>query len=376
MKKTIHLPGLNGLRAIAALGVVFSHITLNLKSFGVDPNIFGTNAEGNPEGLMLAAYGVSIFFALSGFLITYLLLHERAKQTISIKNFYIRRILRIWPLYYLYFLIVIATLLLFNIGFPKSSCWFYIFLCANIPYLIDQKILLLAHYWSLGVEEQFYAFWPWLVKFSKDKLLKISILLLVCLLILKIGFRIIDIKYQVSLPYYTIFLVRFQCMLIGAIGAMFYFNNVKVFISIASHIATQLISWLIILLIILNAYHILSVVDHEIVCVITVFLIVGQSAKRNRIINLDTSVFDFFGKISYGIYVIHPLIIFLISKWWIQIDSSFLKNYFIIYSVVTGATVLIAHLSYKYYEKGFLRLKLNYTAVKSSGTKHFSESNS
>ena len=369
MNKTIHLPGLNGLRAIAAFGVVFSHLALQLKSFGVNPNLFG----GNPNGLMLATYGVSIFFSLSGFLITYLLLHEREIKPISIKNFYIRRILRIWPLYYLYFLIVIITLEFFKIDFPKTSVWFYLFLLANIPFLINHNILMVAHYWSLGVEEQFYAVWPWIMKTSKQNTLKFSVLLLGGLLFLKLFFRLVEIKFGYSLPYNIISLFRFQCMLIGAVGAILYYNKNKIFILIATNILTQIISWIIILLIILNIYHLLSVFDQEIVCVITVFLIIGQSNKKNRIINLDLKPLDFLGKISYGIYVIHPIIIFFIAKLWNNIDFLFLKNYLIIFSTVSITTIFVAYLSYNYFEKLFLKMKSNYTTVKSSSTKELKD---
>ena len=211
MNKPIHLPGLNGLRSIAALGVMFSHIALELKSFGVNPYLFGVNSVGNSAGLMLAPYGVSIFFSISGFLITYLLLHERAIGSINIKNFYMRRIFRIWPLYYLYFFIVIITLEFFKIDFPKTSILFYLFLSANIPFLINQNILLIAHYWSLGVEEQFYALWPWLMKLSKEKILNRSALLLIGLLLLKLLFRLVEIKYKYSLPINILFVFRFHC---------------------------------------------------------------------------------------------------------------------------------------------------------------------
>ena len=85
--KIIYLPGLNGIRAIAAIAVVISHITLNFKDFGLDPYIYGTYDDGNPRTLDLAGYGVSMFFALSGFLITYLLWVEKDKQPIQIKKF-------------------------------------------------------------------------------------------------------------------------------------------------------------------------------------------------------------------------------------------------------------------------------------------------
>lgn len=133
LKNRVHFSGLNGIRAIVALAVVFSHTTMGLKEFGLNQFIFGQYADGNPKATQLAGFGVTMFFALSGFLITYLLLEENKTGEINIKNFYIRRILRIWPLYYLYFVLTIITLFIFDIPYNKTSVLYYIFLLANIP---------------------------------------------------------------------------------------------------------------------------------------------------------------------------------------------------------------------------------------------------
>ena len=117
----IHFRGLNGLRAIAAIALVISHTTLDLDKFRLIATIFGSDSAGKPKGLLLASYGVSIFFALSGFLITYLLLQEKkGTQIINIKHFYIRRALRIWPLYYLYILLCFIVYYYFEVPYDKS----------------------------------------------------------------------------------------------------------------------------------------------------------------------------------------------------------------------------------------------------------------
>jgi peptidoglycan/LPS O-acetylase OafA/YrhL len=165
MKTRIHFSGLNGIRAIAALAVVFDHTTANLFSFGLNNFIFGVQSNGKPITTLLSAYGVTIFFSLSGFLITYLLLEEKKLGEINVKNFYVRRILRIWPLYYLYIILSLITTFLYDIPFDFMSFPFYIFLMANIPFIFLRRGFNLAiHYWSLGVEEQFYSFWPWILK--------------------------------------------------------------------------------------------------------------------------------------------------------------------------------------------------------------------
>ena len=123
----VYFPGLNGLRAIAALAVVLSHLTIALGNFNLNAHLLGTLPNGNPKGIDLADFGVSIFFSLSGFLITYLLLAENSRGKINIKNFYIRRILRIWPLYYLYFLIACLCIAHWTIPHERFFNFFYVF---------------------------------------------------------------------------------------------------------------------------------------------------------------------------------------------------------------------------------------------------------
>mgnify|MGYP000938049899 FL=1 len=122
MKKAIHFRGLNGIRAIAALGVLFAHIMGALSHFGL--NQLG-------KSLNLASFGVTMFFTLSGFLITYLLLKEKEKtdnELINIKHFYIRRVLRIWPLYFLFLFLCVIIFAFLSVDYDKSQLFFYVFL--------------------------------------------------------------------------------------------------------------------------------------------------------------------------------------------------------------------------------------------------------
>ncbi|MCB9033121.1 MAG: acyltransferase [Chitinophagales bacterium] len=369
MKDRVHFSGLNGLRAIAALAVVFSHTTAGLNEFGLNRFIFGKYADGNPKATLLAGFGVSIFFALSGFLITYLLLKEKESGGINIKNFYIRRILRIWPLYYLYFGLTLITTYIFDIPYDKTYIFYYIFLLANIPFIFGGMLPFLGHYWSLGVEEQFYSFWPWVVKKSKS-ILKITTIICIGLIALKTIVRVIEIKTlngESTLFYKIIHVTRFHCMLIGAIGAILYYEKNTLFLKLTNNLFTQFISWIIILLVTINKFHLVSFLDNEIISVITVFLIIGQIEKSNRIVNLNISFFDFIGKISYGIYVIHPLIIFFLSKIIVISYKSVALNYILVYFSVFATTIILSYISYHYFEKRFLDMKDKYSTIKSSG---------
>lgn len=370
MKGRVFFSGLNGLRAIAALAVVFSHITQGLHDFGLDPFIFGKYADGNPKTTLLAGFGVSIFFTLSGFLITYLLLEEGKTGEINIKNFYVRRILRIWPLYYLYLILSLLTAIIFDITYEKYSILFYVLMLSNIPFVFGGMLPFVGHYWSLGVEEQFYSFWPWIVKKSKS-IMKTSFIICVGLIVLKLVTKIIEIKTQsggVSLFYNTLHVTRFHCMLIGAFGAILYYEKNSLFLQLTNNFISQFISWLIIALVTINRFHIASVIDNELISIVSVFLIIGQIEKSKRIINLDIPFFDFIGKISYGIYVIHPLLIYYLSKSLIFSDKTAIYNYIILYVTVFITTIFLAYISYFYFEKYFLNMKDRYSTIKSSDT--------
>lgn len=123
------------------------------------------------------------------------------------------------------------------------------------------------------------------------------------------------------------------------------------------------------LLLAINRFHIASVIDGEIVSVITVCLIMGQITKKNNIINLENPICDFIGKISYGIYVIHPILIFYFSKLIGHFKSNSIFNYLIVYILITSTTIIISYISYEFFEKKFLKLKAKYSTVNSKNSR-------
>lgn len=366
--KPIHFAGLNGLRALAAVLVLFAHTTQALKHFQLNSMILGPDPNGNPFGSLLAGIGVTIFFAISGFLITYLLLEEK-KIGINIRHFYIRRVLRIWPLYYLYMGLSLLTLWMFDLPWQAQSLWWYIFLMANVPFILGGAIQFIGHYWSLGVEEQFYAFWPWLIKKVSFKyiLLVVSILFF-CFFGVKVAFRLSEIMYGAQTPFYFLFITRFDCMMMGAAGAILYYFKNRLFVSIASHWSAQILAWLLIAFFVINKQFGMML-NHEIAAFATVLIIVGQIEKKYRLINFDNAVCDFLGKISFGIYVFHPLIIFYLEKIIGPIEVASAVKYILVYLSVFGFTILVAWVSYTGFEKKFLKLKSKFTIVKSSGSR-------
>ena len=117
-----------------------------------------------------------------------------------------------------------------------------------------------------------------------------------------------------------------------------------------------------------NRFHLASVLDPEIIAGVTVVIIIGQINKTNRLINLEGHGFDFVGRISYGVYIYHPLLIFLLAKVLGPLAIPALPKYLLVYAVVTGSTLLISYLSFTYFESYFLKLKARFTVVKSAAT--------
>ncbi len=359
-EQRIYLPGLNGLRAIAALSVVISHISLTgIADFGL-PML---------HELPMAGYGVTLFFVISGFLITYLLINEIKKtNTVDIPKFYIRRILRIWPIYYLFIFISVLVFVFLNKieQILTPELWYYVFFAANLPFITQNGILILIHYWSIGVEEQFYLFWPWVTRFSGNKILIAAIIILIVLFATKLFFWLT--MGSSSFGYRFFMVTRFHCMMIGAIGAILYSSSNLNFIRLAGNKVIQLISWILFFTMGLGIFHVPAVIGQELIAVASLSMILGQVLNKNKFLNLEKKVFDFIGKISYGIYVIHPLIILLLSYFYKSIEINMFLKYILVYSSVLVSTVLISWLSYTYFEKPFLNLKSKYMVVKSSNS--------
>jgi peptidoglycan/LPS O-acetylase OafA/YrhL len=178
-----YIPALDGLRAIAVMLVLFTHANFFLGSNGF--------------------LGVDMFFVISGFLITTLLLEENKKRNkISLKAFYVRRTLRLFPALYLLCFIVFCYAIFFRHGQEKISIFQEVYSSMlyvnNISWYWDwgKEGLLLGHTWSLAIEEQFYLIWPWFILLA----LRFNFLrtLTICLIVFIIGFKFLCFNGNVS----------------------------------------------------------------------------------------------------------------------------------------------------------------------------------
>ncbi|HET9364026.1 MAG TPA: oligosaccharide flippase family protein [Candidatus Angelobacter sp.] len=167
------IPSLDGLRGIAVLTVMFHHLVPDLQVFGKTTAIIAD----------FGWVGVDLFFVLSGFLITGILLDSR-KEKNYFRSFYWRRILRVWPLYYG----MVAAIYLVGPHLKLAAGWnilhysplIYLFFAQNI-FLTDWGIYPLTPTWSLAIEEQFYLFWPFAIRFFSLRAIRNTLLAIVFL---------------------------------------------------------------------------------------------------------------------------------------------------------------------------------------------------
>ena len=370
-KKHVFFPGLNGLRFFAALFVLITHLEL-FKYLNGFPNNWS-----NPLILSFGSVGVDLFFVLSGFLITYLLLVEKdATGKTSLRQFYIRRILRIWPLYFfivfLTFLIIpLFPLFPFSQGvknhyFEKLSL--YIFMLPNAALAFFPGISYATMAWSVGVEEQFYLFWPLLIKTTK-KLVFVMLGVIAFFSALKLV--IFFLMHWQSGRDYTkwkdlIVMTRIECMALGGLGAYLLFYKKNAWLNI---IYSPVCQWVCFLGIVPATYLLIWLgiggIKHWVYSLFFLGIILNVASNQKVVINLETPLLNRLGKISYGIYMYQYFSIVIsisIVKQFISPGNMLLFN-IIYYGLSFIITILISQLSYSFLELRFIKMKPRFSSI-------------
>lgn len=359
---TKHLKGLDTLRALAATIVVVDHVEIIKQDHHIS-NLIDHPSLIYPDGHL----SVILFFVISGFLITYLLLIEKSNTgKISLKDFYMRRILRIWPLYYL---ILFLSYIIFNPDYSLIRTLLPLFIFPNVAYAIQETWDVSPQIWSIGVEEQFYIVWPLLfILISKSKrAFSYIISLILFFTLLPFGLKFINLFF-IKNNGFEIFISRFfygtkfNCMGIGVLLGFLYFKRNK--IKFPAVLKNKLVIYFFTLfpfVLWFFKFH----TDHlndELYAVLFAFSIY-QIVDHSKI-NIDNKMTRFLGKISYGIYLYHWIIIILLIKYLPKVDNIYLYN-LVLYSSVLLATIFISWFSFVTYERFFLNLKKKYEINKS-----------
>jgi len=386
--KKIFFNGLNELRAFAALSVIFYHIEL-FKSRDHIGSLFDISYLSYFIG-RLGKNGVYLFFVLSGFLITYLLLKEKEKyQTILFKKFYLRRIFRIWPLYYL--IVGISFLIIpflantseifrntpyyFNAisnpeNYTTTSFLTYLFFLPNIALdFFGFRVVGCTQSWSVGVEEQFYILWPLLLFiFSRKTIVKVFMLLIVTFVFSHVFFQpdlvarltnTIGVNLKILSGIYKIVkIIPFEFMAIGAIGGYLYHYFAKEINIFSKSSYTYFI--ILVSIFFLLFFPIISIYLQSILLSVFFLLLIITTINDDNKTVFRNKYLSYIGTISYGVYMYHPFILFLvfpfINEYFPAKNSTLLYNS-LVYLFVFGLTILLSHLSYKYFELTFIKIK-------------------
>ena len=367
-KQKIYFPNLNGLRFIAAFLVIIHHLE-QLKSISKIENYW----DAIPFIGIIGKLGVILFFVLSGFLITYLLLaEENSFKKISIKEFYMRRILRIWPLYFL--IITLAFVVLPNIelftlpGYSKdviysNLAWKLILYAIFFPNLVLSllgTVPYASHTWSIGTEEQFYLVWPVILKYIK----KHRILLMVGIIIsyLAIKFFLLT-SFGNYIPYSNVIRAFWNsfpidCMAIGGLYSILLFQKSKYLKYIIRNDLFYFSICLMTLFMIKGIY--IPYIHYEFYSVFFGLIIINFAVNKKIKISLENTILNYLGNISYGIYMYHPIGIVLT----LYISLSFdIHTNWLIYPLSLILTITMAGLSYKYFESFFLKFKVRFSKI-------------
>lgn len=338
--ENFHLPALDGMRFIAVTLVIISH--MGIKSI--------------PAG-----HGVMLFFVISGFLITWLLLIEKEKtNTVSLRGFYRRRFFRIFPAFYCFAIITIVLMLAVGKELPVSHIISSLLYVSNYhAALVPNLDTPFSHTWSLAVEEQFYLFFPLIFLFFSSNLKRLKVV--ICVLIVSAWVWRFVLVYQFGAEYryiYNAFDTRLDHLMIGCLLAIVlrtrsYQALWRVMLA-GSYMPILTVSALL-----ASIYlgeidrHYASTIGFAVDPILMAILI-GQLilfSAKGFWTWLEWRFIKYLGTISYSLYLYQPLTTG-------SIPGKLAGLPILVQILVTvGATIIVASMSYYLIEKPFLLLK-------------------
>jgi peptidoglycan/LPS O-acetylase OafA/YrhL len=359
-----HIPALDGLRGLAVAAVFVLH-------YHPDAQLGPSIMRMIDRAAFLGWAGVSLFFALSGFLITGILWDTLGRPHWW-RNFYIRRSLRIFPLYYL--VLAVVTVIVLVMGSPwwiaakiSIDCLYL----TDIPWLwremfgfpLQQSIV---HFWSLAVEEQFYLIWPFLIlAFAKNR--KGLMKLCVAVWLASLVFRLLAVGLDWSWLWPHHFLLsRAGELCAGSLLALALRDtpkNIERVMQIARW-AFYVSSAILVILFVVSPG--LSLMDQPWstlgIAVFSIFFtsLIAVCLEPGMIrARFENAALRWLGKISYGVYVYHLLLYEIFQKLvaWVAPQADPLERDILLVVVGGCGTVLVASLSFYTFERAFLSLK-------------------
>lgn len=378
IERSVYFPGLNGIRFLAAYMVLVDHMEQLKEVFGL------RSLWSHRHSVRLGSHGVTIFFVLSGFLITYLLLHEKGMtERVSLKDFYMRRVLRIWPLYFLLTFLAFFCIPHFSaLAIPGQSealgqrFWlkFAMFVCflPNLAFAVFPGVPYANVLWSVGVEEQFYLVWPLIVGYVR-RLVPVLIGIVLAFLLVRTALRLAlrfaeveDARASLKVLVTLVERTRIGCMAIGGFGAcLVFFQKERLLAAIyspgAQGLAAAVLAFSLLEPVRIPGY---GLVESEVFSAAVCILILNVSCNPRSWLKLENRPLRFLGKISYGVYCFHLLAVVCVIKCLPppsdQFPSQVLWN-LAAYALATLLTLVMASISFYAWERPFLRQKARFT---------------
>lgn len=355
MSSIKYRPEIDGLRAIAVISVIIYHLNENWLSGGF--------------------LGVDIFFVISGFLITGIIITEIQQNSFSLKQFYTRRIKRIYPAFITVMALVsfIASAIFIYNDFNKlrKTIELAIAFLSNFYLGLTQGYFDLSanenpvlHIWSLAVEEQYYLIFPLILILAYKKFREIKVLFIITLIL----FFILLATSFVSANFYKEVLhqpniyylsnLRFPELLVGSLLAIYHNLSNKVQLSKQVNNILAILSTLLLfscLFLMNNNIAYIPGITLILPCIFTALII--HTTSQNNIIKLCLSnkAIVFIGKISYSLYLYHW--IFIAFAYYITGEKQ-INNQSI--AIVTVLTIIFSVLSYYLIEQPIRKSKLNF----------------
>jgi peptidoglycan/LPS O-acetylase OafA/YrhL len=368
----LYFPELDGLRFLAFAMVFYYHCNRNFRAdFGATSNVLAVGEAGWA--------GVDLFFVLSSFLITLLLLREKERfGAVSLRSFWVRRTLRIWPLYYFYVAIyylvypkVTAVALFPPAGSPAYESLFHdallptLFFVLNIEYTLNPGVPG-SVLWSISAEEQFYLFWPFLVAKLKERALWVAVAVLTAIATAAHVYFVLSGKVGIM---WANPLTRGDAFILGAALALWVNRRGTSGVSAVTKLVCLLGVPVLLGLGLLGEGHLpltfFQIFSYWFIDLGFTLLVAATLFCRTLRSVLALPPLVWLGKRSYGLYIYHSTAQAIVRDTMTGLVESPVGRVVLDASLAFALSVLMAGLSYRLIEAPFLYLKRGYTRVQS-----------
>lgn len=343
-----HFGSLDGLRAVAVIAVVWHH------TVGHDAAL--------PTLLSRGAHGVTLFFAISGFLIVTLLLREwESTGRIDLRAFYIRRTLRIFPLYYavLGLYVLLVAVLERNSAAGReflSNLPAFITYTSNWFVMLDGRVIFYFA-WSLAAEEQFYLVWPTLQKVLKPVLALPFVLILVGLVVWLQAMPPPAQDGSVPLWYRVLTSIQLAICFGVVIAHLFHWRLTHDTLAWLFGWRASSLAFLMLAMLVLSSHDSPVWAVHLCLALLVAACVYREDHWLAPI--LRWRVLAHIGVVSYGVYLLHMLVKNLVVRAASALGLDDMR--YLVFALTTVGAVAVATLSFRYFEARFLQYKSRYT---------------